>query len=380
MPHKANRYNLDWRRKRSATLTRSSNDKMRAGKFEPDRCCHSEQSEKIWLSGSRRFVAFAQNDDNVAMVDRLGVLMRRARVARLRAVITAENLTVGLNAVADHATVAMAALRCKRVNRTFETVENVFPGFTFNNHFECLLIVVSANFTACHDRPPNSFESSRPIRFAKYPATLRVQFPFQDLGRIQRGLARHGCATIPAMANRNKFLRRAKPRIRRRSAVGAKPGTITIQPGAQPTTIRVMAYDKDRVVEQKIDDPKRAATSSWESGPSSGSMSSGWAARKRCARSPRSFTFIRSRWRTSSTSISGRRSIRTTRICTSCCGFPTRRTSSSPSSSACFLGKNYLVTFQERPGDYFDLVRAGLRHRSRALRGKACSPITWRIG
>ena len=78
MPHKANRYNLDWRRKRSATLTRSSNDKMRAGKFEPDRCCHSEQSEKIWLSGSRRFVAFAQNDDNVAMVDRLGVLMRRA--------------------------------------------------------------------------------------------------------------------------------------------------------------------------------------------------------------------------------------------------------------------------------------------------------------
>ena len=59
------------------------------------------------------------------------------------------------------------------------------------------------------------------------------------------------------MANRNKFLRRAKPRIRRRSAVGAKPGTITIQPGAQPTTIRVMAYDSDRVVEQKIDDPNQ---------------------------------------------------------------------------------------------------------------------------
>ena len=37
---------------------------------------------------------------------------------------------------------------------------------------------------------------------------------------------------------------------------GSKPGTFSIEPGAHPTTIRVMAYDKDRVVEQKIDDPR----------------------------------------------------------------------------------------------------------------------------
>ena len=33
-----------------------------------------------------------------------------------------------------------------------------------------------------------------------------------------------------------------------------------------------------------------------------------------------------------------------------------------------FLGKNYLVTFQERPGDCFDLIRAGLRLRESVTR------------
>jgi magnesium transporter len=33
-----------------------------------------------------------------------------------------------------------------------------------------------------------------------------------------------------------------------------------------------------------------------------------------------------------------------------------------------FLGKNYVVTFQERPGDNFDLVRAGLRHSQSTTR------------
>jgi magnesium transporter len=32
------------------------------------------------------------------------------------------------------------------------------------------------------------------------------------------------------------------------------------------------------------------------------------------------------------------------------------------------LGKNYLVTFQERPGDCFDLIRAGIRHDQSAMR------------
>ena len=32
------------------------------------------------------------------------------------------------------------------------------------------------------------------------------------------------------------------------------------------------------------------------------------------------------------------------------------------------LGKNYLVTFQERPGDCFDLIRAGIRNEQSSMR------------
>jgi hypothetical protein len=148
-----------------------------AGKWQHDHRWHPEQREDLacelpstssglelvessrtdLASELRRIFVFAQHDDNVAMFDRLGVLVRRARVARLRAMITAENLAVGLNAVADHATVTMATLRRKRVNGALETVEDMFARFTFNNHLKGLRVIVSTDFTACHDRPPNSF-------------------------------------------------------------------------------------------------------------------------------------------------------------------------------------------------------------------------------
>src|SRR5688572_9881954 len=62
-------------------------------------------------------------------------------------------------------------------------------------------------------------------------------------------------ATIPAMANNRRMRRWIKPRIRRRSKPGAKPGTLIIAPDAPATTIRVMAYDKDRFIEQDVEKP-----------------------------------------------------------------------------------------------------------------------------
>src|SRR5262245_22063425 len=59
------------------------------------------------------------------------------------------------------------------------------------------------------------------------------------------------------MANRARRWRRLKHQGRQRAAPGSKPGTLTIEPGAYPTTIRVMAYDTDRLVEQVIDDPRQ---------------------------------------------------------------------------------------------------------------------------
>ncbi len=57
------------------------------------------------------------------------------------------------------------------------------------------------------------------------------------------------------MANRSKSWHRLKPRVRHRREPGATPGTLTIDPDSQPTTIRVMAYDQQQVVDQKIEDP-----------------------------------------------------------------------------------------------------------------------------
>src|SRR5262245_7396162 len=58
-----------------------------------------------------------------------------------------------------------------------------------------------------------------------------------------------------AMAKEWRMWRRLKPRAKRRYLPGAKPGAFTIDPDAPPTTIRVMAYDRERVVEQQIEDP-----------------------------------------------------------------------------------------------------------------------------
>ncbi len=44
------------------------------------------------------------------------------------------------------------------------------------------------------------------------------------------------------------------------------------------------------------------------------------------------------------------------------------------------LGKNYLVTFQERPGDCFDLIRAGIRHEQSAMRqGTQADYLAYRL-
>ena len=50
-------------------------------------------------------------------------------------------------------------------------------------------------------------------------------------------------------------MRRLKPRVGRRTQPGTKPGTLTIPADAQPTTLRVMAYNKERVLERELQDP-----------------------------------------------------------------------------------------------------------------------------
>ena len=58
------------------------------------------------------------------------------------------------------------------------------------------------------------------------------------------------------MVNHRRLLRRLKPRVRRRSEPGTKPGTLNISPDARPTTIRVMAYSNDQLIEQDVANPR----------------------------------------------------------------------------------------------------------------------------
>jgi magnesium transporter len=169
------------------------------------------------------------------------------------------------------------------------------------------------------------------------------------------------------MSHRIKSLRRAKPHTRKRSAVGAKPGTLTIQPDAVPTTIRVMAYDKDRVVEQSIKDPNelRDLLGKW---PVLWVDVVGLGSEETLRTLAQIFhihplaledivhTNQRAKVDTFDENL-----------------FIVLRIVDTSHEQICeqfslVLGKNYLVTFQERPGDSFDLVRSGLRIKESVAR------------
>jgi hypothetical protein len=72
-----------------------------------------------------------------------------------RAMSTAEERTIGFYTMADNLAAAVLALRSQRVNRAFERIEHVrFPP---HNYFKTLVIIIPANLTLCHARPPFCF-------------------------------------------------------------------------------------------------------------------------------------------------------------------------------------------------------------------------------
>jgi hypothetical protein len=59
-----------------------------------------------------------------------------------------ENLSVRFNAVPDDSAIAMRANRRQRVDRALKAVEGMV--FATNDYFECLVILIFANFTCSH--------------------------------------------------------------------------------------------------------------------------------------------------------------------------------------------------------------------------------------
>jgi magnesium transporter len=174
-------------------------------------------------------------------------------------------------------------------------------------------------------------------------------------------------ATIPAMTNRKRSLRRAKSRIRRRHAPGAKPGTLSIELGAQPTTIRVMAYDQQRVVEKAIETPSELHELLgkwpvvWVDVVGLGTEESLRALAQEFHIHPLALEDVVHVHQRAKVEAYDENLYVVMRI-------PDTSHEQICEQFSLFLGKNYVVTFQERPGDSFDLIRAGIRLRDSIAR------------
>src|SRR5215475_11216518 len=169
------------------------------------------------------------------------------------------------------------------------------------------------------------------------------------------------------MAKEWRMWRRLKPRAKRRYLPGAKPGAFTIDPDAPPTTIRVMAYDKDRVVEKQIEDPHELKELLdkwpvvWVDVAGLGSEDKLRALADVFQIHPLALEdVIHVHQRAKVDSYENGLYI-VVRI-------PDDSHEHMCEQFSLFLGKNFLVTFQERAGDCFDAMRSSLKLRDSTAR------------
>jgi len=169
------------------------------------------------------------------------------------------------------------------------------------------------------------------------------------------------------MNKRAKVLRRLKPRIRRRTKPGTRPGTIVVLPDARPTTIRIMAYDKDRLIEEAIEKPVELREYLnkwpvvWVDVTGLGSEETLRALAKVFHIHPLALEDVVHVYQRAKVEAYDEHLYVVLRI-------PDTSNEQCTEQFSMLLGKNYLVTFQERPGDNFDIVRAGLRHEQSVTR------------
>jgi magnesium transporter len=157
------------------------------------------------------------------------------------------------------------------------------------------------------------------------------------------------------------FLRRLKPRIRRRVPPGSRPGTVVIEPGAQATTVRAMAYDKDRVVEKEIRNPARELPALMEEWPVVWVDVVGLGT-EATLRALADIFHIHPLALEDVVHVHQRAKVDAYEDNLYCVlRIPDPTTEQLTEQLSLFLGRNYVVTFQERSGDGFNLVRAGLR-------------------
>jgi len=139
------------------------------------------------------------------------------------------------------------------------------------------------------------------------------------------------------------------------------PGTLEIAPEALPTAIRVIAYDKDRFVEQEIEEPRDLNKVLgkwpviWVDVTGLGSETKLRALGQIFQIHPLALEDVVHVHQRAKVEKYDHHLYCVMRI-------PDPSNVQLTEQFSLFLGENYVVTFQERPGDSFDLIRASLRH------------------
>jgi magnesium transporter len=164
------------------------------------------------------------------------------------------------------------------------------------------------------------------------------------------------------------LLRRIKPRIRRRVPPGSRPGTVVFAPDAVPTVVRVMAYDNERVIECLIDNPVQELPPLVEEWPVVWVDVVGLGSEKMLRAIAQVFRFHPLAFE-DVVHVHQRAKVDAYEEHLYCVlRIPDRASDQLTEQFSLFIGKNYVVSFQERLGDDFDVVRAGLRHEHSVTR------------
>ncbi len=168
------------------------------------------------------------------------------------------------------------------------------------------------------------------------------------------------------MSNHRKR-RRLKPRIHRRAAPGTKPGTMNVAPDALQSTFDVIAYDRDHIAEKTRVTAKELEQLItqwpvvWVNVIGLGSTDTLHAIAKTFNIHPLAMEDVVNVHQRAKSDQYESNVYCVVRMPDTNCDQLTTQLS-------IVLGKNYVVTFQEGPGDCFDLVRSRLRHEHSIMR------------
>jgi magnesium transporter len=169
------------------------------------------------------------------------------------------------------------------------------------------------------------------------------------------------------MGKNRRKRRRLKLQPHLHTEPGTTPGTLNIPHGAHPTTVRVMAYNQGQVMEREIRDAGELQELVdkwpvvWVDVIGLGSESTLRALAQIFHIHPLALEDIVHVHQRTKVDPYDHNLFCVIRI-------PDHSNEQLTEQFSLVLGKSYLVTFQERAGDCFDLIRAGIRHDQSSMR------------